>query len=282
VTSRDKLLTATTCTCAVIAAAIVVLVIVFLVRESIPAVRQISPLRFVTDESWHPLSDQFNLVPMILATAVTSLGALLLAGPLGVGSAVFCEFYAPRSIALGYRRVLELLAGIPSVVFGLWGLVVLVPLVATWGGSGQTLLSATLVLGLMILPTVALTTQIALQNVPREIVLGGAALGLKRWSLVWRIVIPTARSGIGAGLLLALARALGETMAVLMLAGNVVKFPNSLLSPGRTLTANIALEMGYATSVHRSILFMSGLFLMLVVVTLIVMTGLLGGRRHVS
>ena len=275
----DLVLAIATRTSAILSAAVVAVVITFLITEAAPAWRRIGIARFVTDDSWHPLSDQYNLIPMIAATLLTTTGAMLLAGPLGVASAVFNQFYAPYRIAGCYRRLVELLAGIPSVVFGLWGLVVLAPLVARLGGSGQSLLTATLVLGLMLLPTVSLTAHAALRAVPRDLIAGGAALGLGRWAITWRIALPAARRGIGIGLLLALSRAMGETMAVVMLAGNVAQMPRSVLSPVRTLTANMAWEMGYATSGHRSILFVSGLLLMLVVCAVVVLAECLGGRR---
>ena len=253
-----------------ISAAIVLLIVGFLLRESIPALRELGFTRFFTDSSWHPLSGEFNLRPMIVASVVTSVGAILVATPLGVASSVFSHFYAPRLLVNWHRRLVELLAGIPSVVFGLWGLVVLAPLVAHMGGSGQNLLTATIVLGLMVLPTVALLSDSAIRSVPRDWVLGAAALGLKRWAIVVRVVLPAARRGISSAVMLALTRALGETMAVLMLAGNIVEMPKSLLSPARTLNANIALELGYASSSHRSVLFVSGLMLMLVVSVLVV------------
>jgi phosphate transport system permease protein len=250
-------------------AAIVLIVLCFLVRESAPALRQLGAVRFFTDNSWHPLSGEFNLTPMIAATLVTSLSSIIIAAPLGVASAVFAQFYAPSWLASWHRRLVELLAGIPSVVFGLWGLVVLAPIVAHLGGSGQNLLTATFVLALMVLPSVALLSDAAIAAVPREWIQGAAALGLDRWAIVCKVVLPGARRGIGASVMLALTRALGETMAVLMVAGNIVEMPKSILSPGRTLNANIALELGYASGSHRSVLFVSGLMLMLVVSTIV-------------
>jgi len=278
--SADRWLTIITRTCAIVSAAVVLLVVAFLARESWPAFQQIGVGRFFTDESWHPLSGLYNLVPMITGTALTTIGALLIAVPLGISSAVFGRFYAPARIAAWHRRSVELLAGIPSVVFGLWGLVVLVPLLAPLGGSGQSLLAATLVLGLMILPTIALTSQAALNAVPEELIAGGAALGLQRWAIASRIALPAAKAGIRTGLLLATCRAMGETMAVLMLAGNVARMPDSIVSPVRTLTANIALEMGYATSEHRAILFICGLVLMSVVGMVVLLVDLAGGLRN--
>ncbi len=266
--------------CAGISLALVFLILGFLLRESIPALRDIGIGRFFSDPSWNPLSELYNLIPMIAATALTSFAAMLIATPFGIASAVFSHFFAPKPISLLYRRLVELLAGIPSVVFGLWGLVVLVPIIARYGGSGQSLLAASLILALMILPTIALTSYSALRAVPHEWIAGGAALGLDRKALAWRIALPAARHGIGVGLLLALARALGETMAVLMIAGNVVKLPESILDPVRTLTANIALEMGYATSSHRSILFVSGLILLSLVIFGVLVSEVIARKRN--
>lgn len=261
----DRLLSIVCRTLAASSAAIVLLIVGYLVRESLPALARLGFVRFLTDTSWHPLSGDFRLTPMIVATLVTSIGAVTLATPLGIASAVFIRFYAPASLALGHRRLLELLAGIPSVVFGLWGLVVLAPVVARLGGSGQNLFTATLVLGLMVLPTVALLSESAIAAVPREWIAGAAALGMERSAVIGKVVLPAARRGIGVAVVLAVTRALGETMAVLMVAGNIVEMPQSLLSPGRTLNANIALELGYASASHRSVLFVSGLMLMLLV-----------------
>jgi phosphate transport system permease protein len=279
--SADRWLTIITRACAVISAGVVVMVVVFLTRESLPAFRQIGFSRFLTDASWHPLSGLFNMVPMVAGTALTTMGAMAIAVPLGISSAVFAQFYAPPGIARWHGRLVELLAGIPSVVFGLWGLVVLVPLLAPLGGSGQNLLSATLVLGLMIVPTIALTSHSSLAAVSHELIAGGAALGLRRWAIVWRIAIPAAKAGIRTGLLLATCRAMGETMAVLMLAGNVPELPDSIVSPVRTLTANIALEMGYATSGHRATLLVSGLMLMSIVGLVVLLIDFTGGHRDV-
>lgn len=265
-------------TTAILSASIVLLILGFLVQESVPALRELGFGRFFTDASWHPLSGEFNFTPMIVATLVTSLGAIMISTPLGIASAVFLHFYAPPALVIWHRRLIELLAGIPSVVFGLWGLVVLAPLIARMGGSGQNLLTATVVLGLMVLPTVALLSDAAIASLPREWIQGAAALGMERWAIVVKVVLPGAHRGIGTGVMLALTRALGETMAVLMLAGNIVEMPESLLSPGRTLNANIALELGYASAFHRSVLFVSGLMLMLVVSVIVVGVSLRGGR----
>jgi len=270
--------------CAALVGAIVVLILLFLVRESMPAFRHVGIGRFFTDASWHPLADgsqgEFNLTPMLVGSLVAMLGAVLLAAPLGVGSAVFCHYYAPRWIARAYRKMIELLAGIPSVVYGFWGLVVLVPLIASWHPHGPSLLAGILLLTIMILPTIALTIDAALANVPREYVSGAAALGMSRWGIIRGVVFPAAKSGVFTGILLGTGRAIGETMAVMMVCGNVVRMPDGIFAPMRTLTANIALEMAYAMGDHRSALFVSGLLLMVLVIALVAMAEMIG-KEHI-
>lgn len=256
---------------AVIAALVMLLILIFLVTESWPALFQMNLAQFLTDVSWHPLEAAYNLTPMLSGTLLASIGALLLAIPLGIASALFVVFYAAVRLATTYRRLIELLAGIPSVVFGFWGLTTLVPLINQWHPPGASLLAAILVLTLMILPTITLTAFSALQAVPDEFLRSATALGLSRWGMIYGIALPAARAGIVAGIILAAGRAIGETMAVLMVAGNVVQNPASLFDPIRTLAANIALEMAYAMGDHRAVLFVTGLLLMLLVILLAAM-----------
>jgi phosphate transport system permease protein len=205
---------------AAVAGCIVLLIVVFLVLESIPALRHVGVAGFFTDHGWHPTEGNFNLVPMLVATLYAMIGSVLVATPLGVASAVFCHFYAPPSIAAPYRRLIELLAGIPSVVYGLWGLVVLVPAIARLQPPGPCLLAAIIVLSIMILPTIALVADSALANVPAQYRRSAAALGLGRWATVRHVILPAAKSGLFTGVILETGRAIGETMAVLMVAGN--------------------------------------------------------------
>ncbi len=259
---------------AAISGVILLGVVVLLVRESVPALLSIGPLRFFGDAGWHPSASAaaWDMSPMLAGTALAAVGALVLAVPLGILSAAWESFYAPAPLRTPYRRLLELLAGLPSVVYGFWGLVVLVPLITRLRPPGASLLAAVLILALMILPTVALTARASFRAVPHEYLLGAAALGMSRWAALWRVVLPAARTGVLTGILLAAGRALGETMAVLMVAGNVVRVPNSVFDPVRTLTANIALEMAYAVGLHRSALFVSGLLLTGMVVVLLAAT----------
>ena len=261
------------------AGVIVVLITVFLIREALPVLRQVGLLRFFRDASWHPAENLYNFIPMLWGTLLVTAGAVLVATPLGILSAVFCQYYAPPPIAGLYRRLIELLAGIPSVVYGFWGLVVLVPLIGRLQPPGTSLLAGIAILTLMILPTIALTADASFAKVPPEYLQGAAALGLSRWATVRGVVFPAAKSGLFTGLILGTGRAIGETMAVLMVCGNVVQTPKSLFSPMRTLTANIALEMAYAMGNHRSALFVSGLLLMAIIVALVTVAEVISEGR---
>ena len=265
-----------------IAGSVVVVIGAFVVGESIPALTHIGGSRFMTDESWHPAADasfgQFNLLPILIGTVLSSFAAISVAAPLGILSAAFCQFYAPLRVARWYRLMIELMAGVPSVVFGLWGLVVLVPIIARIHPPGQSLFTGIVILTLMILPTVALLSDAALASVPRSYLQGAAALGLSRATTTLSVVIPAARSGLVTAVLLGLVRAIGETMAVVMVCGNVVRVPSGPFDPIRTLTATIALEMGYARGDHRASLFFCGMIL-LFLVTLLVTTMEIVNRR---
>lgn len=250
-------------------ALLLALIMLFLLSEAWPffANRWMdgSWLQLFYSQNWYPLEGQFGMAPMILSSLAVTVGAVALALPLGLGSAIFLQFYASPRSAQSFRLLLNVLAGIPSVVFGLWGLTRLVPLITSWQPPGASMLAAIVVLTLMILPTIALTSASSLASVPRELLAGSMALGLRRNTQILHIILPAARAGISSGVLLATARALGETLAVLMVAGNVVQNPSGLFEPVRVLTANIALEMAYAMGDHRASLFTSGLLLTVLV-----------------
>lgn len=276
----DRLLVCILRVGATVAALVMLLIMMFLLVESWPALTGLSLIRFVTDAAWHPLEGAYHLMPMLLATLLASIGALMLAVPLGLASAVFIVFFASPRLAAVYKRLIELLAGIPSVVFGFWGLTTLAPLINEWHPPGASLLAAVLVLTLMVLPMITLTAYTAFVAVPDALLRNAAALGLSRWGMIAGVALPAARNGIIAGIILAAARALGETMAVLMVAGNVVQYPESIFDPVRTLAANIVLEMAYAMDDHRAVLFVSGLLLMALVMVLSALAGLLERHRH--
>ncbi|GAB4144712.1 MAG: phosphate ABC transporter permease subunit PstC [Planctomycetaceae bacterium] len=267
---------------AILSGTLILVILLFLGFESFPALQRIGFSRFLSDNSWHPAAENgektFGLLPMIAGTLLVTGGAILLAAPLGIGTAVFIRFYAPLFLKTVYRRMMELLAGIPSVVFGFWGLVVLVPLIARWQPPGASLLAAVLILAIMIVPTITLIAAAAMENVSSTSLHAAAALGLSRWRTVFQVVLPSCRSGIFTAVLLGICRALGETMAVLMVCGNIVQIPRSLFQPVRTLTSNIALEMAYAMNDHRSALFVSGLLLMLLVTALVTCSEYFGRR----
>lgn len=266
--ARDTCLVWGLSVAAIIASGILLLILLFLTTEAWPVLSRVGLLKFVLDEGWYPTEGSFNLKPMLAASLAMSTLSIVLAAPLGVASAVFCRFYAPPVVGRLYQWIIILLAGIPSVVLGLWGLTVIVPLILMLAPPGASLLAGSVVLALMIVPTVALTTQAALSSIPPSYLTGAAALGLSREATLLGVALPAIRSSIFAGVMLAMARALGETMAVLMVSGNVVQLPTSLFDPVRTLTANIALEMAYATGDHRSALFVSGLALTALVLVL--------------
>ncbi len=253
---------------AAIVGTIVMLIVAFLIVEALPVLHHVGLLRFFTDPSWHPAEGLYNLTPMLWGTLFAMAGSVLIATPLGILSAVFCHYYAPLALARPYRRLIELLAGIPSVVYGFWGLVVLVPLIGEIQPPGPSLLAGILILTIMILPTIALMADGSLANVPQQYLRGAAALGLPQWATIRGVVFPAAKSGLFTGVILASGRAIGETMAILMVCGNVVQTPSSVFDPIRTLTANIALEMAYALGDHRAALFVSGLVLMAMIVVL--------------
>ena len=266
--STDRFLILALRGCACVTGILSLLIVVFLTVEALPALRHVGLHRFFLDTSWHPTEKLFGALPMLTGTLLATAGAVLLATPLGILSALFCRFFAPVKLAKLYRNILQVLAGIPSVVYGFWGLVVLVPLIASRRPPGASLLAGILILTVMILPTMALTAEASFAAVPLHYMRGAAALGLDRWSTIRGVVFPAAKSGLFTGLVLETGRAIGETMAVLMVCGNVIQTPKSLFEPMRTLTAGIALEMAYALGDHRSALFVCALLLLAVVVAL--------------
>lgn len=266
---------------AFVSGSIVIGIVGFLLVEAWPAISGGKIAAFVTDREWRPGSvrdPQFGILPMLLASVLVTLLAAALAVPLGVFGAIFEVYYAPASFARWQGRLLELLAGVPSVIFGFWGLAVIVPLINRVHPPGQSLLAAGIVLALMILPTIALTSGSSLRAIDPALLRGAAALGISRPSQILAIALPAARDGIGAGCVLGLARAVGETMAVVMVCGNIARIPHSLFDPVRPVTATIALEMGYASSSHRALLYAAGLVLV-AVTALLMMIRIRKGAR---
>jgi phosphate ABC transporter permease protein PstC len=219
--------------------------------------------------TWNPQAGQFGIYPMIVASLYVTLGAMLIGAPLGVAGAIFLNEFVPRPVMRVIKPTIELLAGIPSVVFGFLGVMVLAPFIREHlGGPGLSLLAAAVILGIMVLPTIISISSDALGAVPNSYREGALALGATRWQSVHMVTVKAARSGIIASIILAMGRALGETMAVIMVAGNTVKVPHAVTDPVRTLTANIALEMANATGLAREALFATGVVLFVVIMIL--------------
>ncbi|WP_293064657.1 phosphate ABC transporter permease subunit PstC [Okeania sp. SIO2B3] len=277
----DRILALTLQGIASVVGILVVIITAFLIVESLPIFDDIGILAFFTDASWSPIQGFYNLTPMLVGTLLVVTGAVVLAAPVGILSALFCHYYAPPFLASFYRRLLELMAGFPGVIYGLWGLVVLVPLINRLHPPGTSLLAGILMLALLIIPTIALTVDATLAEINEVYWQGAASLGLSRWGTILGIMLPAARLGVFTGIILGIGRALGETMLVLMVCGNVPQIPDTLFDPIRTLPANIALEMAFALGNHRSSLFVSGLLLLGVSLFLALLAEAIAEEKHI-
>lgn len=254
---------------AVSSIAILFIITFFIFKEGLPFIVDVGPAKLLAALDWAPTKGKFGLLPMIVGSLLATGGALLVGVPLGLSCAIFLvEFSRPR-VRLVLKPAIELLAGIPSVVYGFLGVVFLVPLIRTQlGGPGLSLLAGALILGIMILPTVISISIDALEAVPRSYREGSLALGATTAQTVSHVVLPAARSGIVTAVILGMGRAIGETMAVIMVTGNALDLPRSPLDPIRTLTSNIALELGYASGKHQQALFATGVILFVMIMIL--------------
>lgn len=264
---------------ACVSIAAVILICIFLFASGVPAIRQIGIFDFLFGTRWRPANNLYGIFPMIVGSLYVTAGALIIGVPVGILTAVFMARFCPKRIYMPLKSAVNLMAGIPSVVYGFFGLVVLVPLVReVWGGRGMSVLTASVLLGLMILPTIISVSEASIRAVPESYYEGGLALGASHERSVFFTVLPAAKSGIFAGVVLGIGRAVGETMAVMMVAGNQAVIPDSVFSGVRTLTTNIVLEMGYSTDLHREALI--GTAVVLFVFILIINLSLsLWGRR---
>lgn len=256
---------------ACVSVAAVVLICIFLFANGIPAIRKIGIFNFLLGTTWKPANNLYGNLPMIIGSLYVTAGALLTGVPVGVLTAVFMARFCPERIYRPMKAAVNLMAGIPSVVYGFFGLVVLVPLIREiFGGRGKSVLSASILLGLMILPTIISVSETSIRAVAESYYEGGLALGASHERSVFYVVLPAAKSGIFTGIVLGLGRAVGETMAVMMVAGNQPVIPGNLLSGVRTLTTNIVLEMGYSTDLHREALIGSAvvLFVFILIINL--------------
>ena len=240
---------------AAISVAAVVVICAFIFGNGVPAIAEIGVFDFLFGTTWRPSNEIFGIGTMIVGSLYVMAGALVIGVPLGILCAIFLANFGSNRVAKVAKAGVQLLAGIPSVVYGFFGLVVLVPFIrANLGGTGQSVLCASIVLGIMILPTIITLSESALKAVPQTYYEGALALGADHERSVMRVVLPAAVSGIMASIILAIGRAIGETMAVIMVAGNQVQLPGAITEGVRTMTANIVLEMGYAADLHRGAL----------------------------
>lgn len=241
----------------------VILLTVYIISAGLPAILQIGAVQFLFGESWRPASDIFGILPMILSSIAGTAGAIVIGVPVGILTAVFLSETASPRLAMLVRPAVELLAGIPSVIYGFFGMLVVVPVIRNMFPEhtiGDSLLAVILILAVMILPTIVSVTETSLRAVPRAYREASLALGATQTETIFKVTLPAAKSGILAGVILGVGRAIGETMAVIMVAGNVANMP-SLLGTVRLLTTGIAMEMSYASGLHREALFAIGLVL---------------------
>ena len=246
--------------CALASIAAVVLICLFLFANGIPAMKEIGLLNFLTGAKWKPGNDIYGILPMILGSIYITAGAVVIGVPVGLLTAIFMAFYCPKKLYGLLKPCTELLAGIPSIVYGFFGMVVIVPCIRTVAAlfgadiSGSSILAASVLLGIMILPTVIGVSEAALRAVPSAYYEGAVAMGARHERAIFTVMLPAAKSGVLAGVVLGIGRAIGETMAVIMVAGNQPRLTGNMLKGIRTMTANIVIEMGYATGLHREAL----------------------------
>lgn len=247
--------------------AAVALICIFLISSGIPAFQQIGLFKFLFGTIWRPGNDVYGILPMIIGSIYVTAGAIIIGVPIGIMTSVFLTYYCPKKIYKPLKSATELLAGIPSVVYGFFGLMVVVPMVRNMElafdirGKGNSILTASIILGIMILPSIIGVCESSLRAVPQSYYEGSLAQGATKERTIFKVMLPAAMSGVLAGVVLGIGRAIGETMAVVMVAGNQTKIPTSIFRGVRTLTANIVMEMGYATGLHREALIATGVVL---------------------
>ncbi len=261
----------------------VALICVFLFANGVPAMKEIGFADFLLGREWRPGNDIYGIFPMILGSIYVTAGAIIIGVPIGLLTAVFLARYCPAGIYKVVKPGVELLAGIPSVVYGFFGMVVIVPFIRNnFGGSGSSILAASILLGMMILPTIISQSEASIRAVPESYYEGSLALGATHERSVFCAILPAAKSGILAGIILGVGRAIGETMAVIMVAGNQARMPEGIFQGIRTMTANIVIEMGYAEGLHREALIATGvvLFVFILLINLAFSVVKMRGERN--
>lgn len=259
---------------------LLLLITVFIFREGFPVIIKSGATDFLFSAKWAPTKGHFGILSMIVSSLAVTFLAIILGVPLALACAITLAEFAPRRWVAFLKPTIELLAGIPSVVFGFLGVILLVPLIRDYlGGPGLSLLASSVILSIMILPTITSISIDAIQAVPLLYKEGALAMGATHWQAVRYVIVPAARSGIVTAIILGMARAIGETMAVIMVAGNALKIPVSMLDPVRTLTSTIALEMGYSSGDHRQALFAAGIVLFIFIMALNILANALMRRK---
>ena len=259
----------------------VLLICIFLFANGLPTIAQIGPLKFLFGQEWKPSNNKFGILPMIVASIYVTGGAILVGVPIAVLTSVFMARYCPKRIYGVLKSGIELMAGIPSIVYGFFGLVLIVPLIRdVFGGPGASMLAAIILLGIMILPTIVGVTEAAIRGVPESYYEGSLALGATKERSIYAVMLPAAKSGILAGIVLGIGRAIGETMAVVMIAGNQPRMPKGLLKGVRTMTMNIVTAMGYATGLHRQSLIATAVVLFVFILIINLSLSLLNRRSE--
>lgn len=266
--------------CATVAILSVVLITFFIFKEGIPIISEYGVMDFIFGKTWSPTNGQYGAFPMIMGSVSVTIGALIIGIPLGITSAVFLAEIAPKSVVKVFKPAIELLAGIPSVVYGFFGLSILVPFIRTYilpivqkinpdaYTSGYSILAGSIILAIMILPTIVNISENAIRSVPKEYKEGSLALGASHFETISKVILPAARSGVIASVVLGMGRAVGETMAVILITGNMPKVPGGVLDSVSTLTGTIAMEMGYAAPTHQKALFATGIILFVFIMLL--------------
>lgn len=241
--------------CACISVAAVVLICVFIFSNGVPAIKEIGFTNFILGKSWKPKQNLYGIFPMIVASVYVTAGAIIIGGPIGILTAIFLAYYCPKGVYRVVKPMINLLASVPSIIYGFFFLVAVVPVMQKLTGTGgKGMLTASILLGLMILPTIINTSEASLNAVPSQYSEGALALGATKEHSIFKTVLPAAASGVLSGVILGIGRAIGETMAVIMIIGNQPVLPSSLVSGVRTLTGNIVIEMAYASGLHRGAL----------------------------
>ena len=276
---KEKIMEAVFMLCACVSILSVALICIFLFANGIPAMTKIGFFDFIFGRKWKPSNEIFGIFPMIIGSIYITAGAVVIGVPIGILTAVYLARFCPEKLYKIIKPAVDLLAGIPSVVYGFFGLCVIVPFVRNHiGGDGNSILTASILLGFMILPTIINVSESSIRAVPEKYYQGALALGATHERSVFCTVVPAAKSGIMAGIVLGIGRAIGETMAVIMVAGNQARMPKGILEGIRTMTSNIVMEMGYATDLHREALIATGVVLFVFILIINTLFSILKNR----